>query len=170
MCQQWNPDRKLHSGYVKNYQLSIIMITLFYRMQRSWGKVIFSEECVKNSVHRGDRSHGTPPGRHTPRAGTPPGQVHPPGRYTPRQVHPPGRYTPGQWAGDTHPTGMHSCSFSFCLQDVILIRKTSLHESIAQYNIRILPLWERLLTEFLSNWLEGGSTTTACHEPTYLHS
>ena len=25
----------------------------FYRPQRSWGKVIFSEACVKNSVHRG---------------------------------------------------------------------------------------------------------------------
>ena len=24
-----------------------------YRPQRSWGKVIFSEACVKNSVHRG---------------------------------------------------------------------------------------------------------------------
>ena len=24
-----------------------------YRLQRSWGKVIFSEACVKNSVHRG---------------------------------------------------------------------------------------------------------------------
>ena len=111
MCQQWNPDRKLHSGYVKNYQLSIIMITLFYRMQRSWGKVIFSEECVKNSVHRGDRSHGTPPrqahppGRYTPAGRYTPGQVHPrrqvhpPGRYTPRQVHPPGRYTPWSMSG-----------------------------------------------------------------------
>ena len=100
MCQQWNPDRKLHSGYVKNYQLSIIMITLFYRMKRSWGKVIFSEECVKNSVHRGDRSHGTPPrqahppgrytpaGRYTPQAGTPPRQVHPQAGTPPRQVHP----------------------------------------------------------------------------------
>ena len=25
----------------------------FYRPQRSWGKVIFSEACVNNSVHRG---------------------------------------------------------------------------------------------------------------------
>ena len=25
----------------------------FYRPQRSWGKVIFSEACVKNSVHEG---------------------------------------------------------------------------------------------------------------------
>ena len=25
----------------------------YYRPQRSWGKVIFSEACVKNSVHGG---------------------------------------------------------------------------------------------------------------------
>ena len=30
----------------------------FYRPQRSWGKVIFSEECLKNSVHRGGGMHG----------------------------------------------------------------------------------------------------------------
>ena len=32
----------------------------FYRPQRSWGKVIFSEACVKNSVHRGG-VHGRGP-------------------------------------------------------------------------------------------------------------
>ena len=31
----------------------------FYRPQRSWGKVIFSEACVKISVHRGEGEHGT---------------------------------------------------------------------------------------------------------------
>ena len=30
----------------------------FYRPQRSWGKVIFSEVCVKNSIHRGACMHG----------------------------------------------------------------------------------------------------------------
>ena len=29
------------------------IILNFYRPQRSWGKIIFSEACVKNSVHRG---------------------------------------------------------------------------------------------------------------------
>ena len=28
----------------------------YYRPQRSWGKVIFSEACVKNSVHGGGRA------------------------------------------------------------------------------------------------------------------
>ena len=58
-----------------------------------WGKVIFSEACVKNSVHRGEYL-----GRSSPGPGTPPGQVPlhqvPPGRYTPPDQVPPGRYTP----------------------------------------------------------------------------
>ena len=29
-------------------------MSYIYRPQRSWGKVIFSEACVKNSVHRGE--------------------------------------------------------------------------------------------------------------------
>ena len=37
------------------------MLSDFYRPQRSWGKVIFSEACVKNSVHRGEASGQTPP-------------------------------------------------------------------------------------------------------------
>ena len=31
------------------------LMSYIYRPQRSWGKVIFSEACVKNSVHRGGR-------------------------------------------------------------------------------------------------------------------
>ena len=65
-----------------------------------WGKAIFSEACVKNSVHtgRGSTCAGTPPGtrytppgtRYTPRPGTTPRT-----RYTPQdQVHPPGPGTP----------------------------------------------------------------------------
>ena len=49
------------------------------------GKVMFSQACAKNSVHRGSGVH--PPGRHpspTPETATA--------------------------AGGTHPTGMHSCS------------------------------------------------------------
>ena len=74
----------------------------FYRPQRSWAKVIFSQACVKNSVHRGGRVSasvhaGIPPPRtrHTPlpRPGT-----HPPGtRHTPPpQSRPPPetRHTP----------------------------------------------------------------------------
>ena len=31
----------------------LTLLVSFYRLQRSWGKVIFSEVCVKNFVHRG---------------------------------------------------------------------------------------------------------------------
>ena len=34
-----------------------------YRPQRSWGKVIFSEACVKNSVHGGEGGPSPHPGR-----------------------------------------------------------------------------------------------------------
>ena len=35
----------------------------YYRPQRSWGKVIFSEACVKNSVHGGGMCGGGACGR-----------------------------------------------------------------------------------------------------------
>ena len=67
-----------------------------YRPQRSWGKVIFSEACVKNSVHRVGvcpiACWDTPPGADPP----PPDQIQvPPGT---RYRHP-----------TTHPTRMQSC-------------------------------------------------------------
>ena len=91
-----------------------------------WGKVIFSEACVKNSVHRGvggvpDQVPPLGPGRYTPpgpgrypprdQAGTPPPrtrQVPPWTRQVPpgtRQVHPPGpgRYTPPRDQAGTPP-------------------------------------------------------------------
>ena len=40
-----------------------IAYSYVYRSQRSWGKVIFSEACVKNSVHRGGE-HGGHGGMH----------------------------------------------------------------------------------------------------------
>ena len=64
---------------------------VFYRPQRSWGKVIFSEACQ-------EFCSGGYLGRYTPRAGTLPGQVHRPGQVLPPgQVHPPaGTPPPGQ--------------------------------------------------------------------------
>ena len=35
-----------------------MILGYFYRPQRSWGKVIFSEACVNNSVHRGGSMRG----------------------------------------------------------------------------------------------------------------
>ena len=101
-------------------------------------KVIFSEACVKNSVHKGggvclsacwDPSGADPPDQaptlttDTPGLDTPPGcgpppwPRHPLGADTPREQTPPeavhaGRY--GQRAGGMHPTGMQSCGKYFC--------------------------------------------------------
>ena len=76
-----------------------------YRPQQSWGKVIFSVACVKNSVHSGEGSaplHAGIPtwSRHLLEQTPPQDQV------LPSAVHV-GRY--GQQASGTHPTGMHSC-------------------------------------------------------------
>ena len=107
------------------------------------GKVIFSEACVKNSVHKGRGLpqcmlgyQPIPPPMQTP----PPGQGPHKSRHPPRSRHPPGadpleantspsrplppgavhagRY--GQQAGGTHPTGMHSCVRFFILANSLL--------------------------------------------------
>ena len=67
---------------------------IFNVRKRSCGKVMLSQACVKNSVHRG-RVCQTPP-----RADT-----HPPGQTTPPT---PQKHT-ATAADGTHPTGIHSC-------------------------------------------------------------
>ena len=62
-----------------------------------WGKVIFSEACVKNSVHGG--------------GGRVPGQVPPRNRYTPRSRYTPGtRYPPGSRYTCPRGPGTSPCS------------------------------------------------------------
>ena len=85
--QDANQQQKLQSLSAQ-YNLSFVG---YYRPQRSWGKVIFSVVCVKNSVHC-MLGYSPSLGADT----SPPGAVHA-GRY-------------GQQAGCTHPTGMQSCS------------------------------------------------------------
>ena len=80
----------------------------YFRPQRSWGKVIFSLECVKNCGHRGGSAHcmlGSRGSRHPPgpaphpeiRHTSPPGQTHTPGTR-----HPPDQTPPWQcMLGDT---------------------------------------------------------------------
>ena len=113
---------------------------IFTVRNSSCRKVMFSQACVKNSVHRGghtpwrdrqtDRQTETHPGQ------TPPGQTHtclldrhiPLGRHTTLDIHtapldrhtPLDRHPPGQTpapppemttaADGTHPAGMHSSS------------------------------------------------------------
>ena len=92
-------------------------LLIYYRPQRSSGKVMFLQGCV--ILLTGGGEYLT---RYLPRPGTPPGTNYPPGpgtppriKYTPRtrytlpQVHPPGPGRYGIRAGGTHPTGMHSC-------------------------------------------------------------
>ena len=93
---------------------------LNYRPQRSWGNVIFSEECAKNSVHSGvcpvacwdtpPRPEADPlgPEASTPRTtGRQPPRADPSRADTPFSTVHAGRY--GQQAGGMHPTGMHTC-------------------------------------------------------------
>ena len=87
---------------------------------RSRGKVIFSEACVENSVHRG----GCPPNCMLGYPSPPPDQRQtPPGSRHPHYAVHARRY--GQQAGGTHPTGIHTC-----LYIQTLLSRRRLHEQI----------------------------------------
>ena len=104
--------------------MRMLLIMSNYRPQRRCGKVILSQACVKNSVHRGGGSvWQTPPGQTPPLEQTPPSQCML--GYTPHPVHAgthdlcsvhAGIHPPPATAADgTHPTGMHSCLFCIFL-------------------------------------------------------
>ena len=110
--------------YYPGYRLFHYNISMrsqyFYRPQRSWAKVIFSQACVKNSVHRGEgrvsasvhawiHHHPPPPGADTP----PPG-ADPLGKQTAAAY--------GQRAAGTHPTAMHSCYRMWSIDLICLAR------------------------------------------------
>ena len=85
-------------------QICDIYKTVYYRPQRSWAKVIFSQACVCPQGGRGvclsacwdtplsrpPLGADTPPGSHTP----PRDHTHPPGADPPRPGTPPGGDTP----------------------------------------------------------------------------
>ena len=138
----WSSDRdsdssaSLPSMYVMSTGRSTISLALKYRCNiplkskdtfitiysiwicqylRSCGKVMFSQVCVKNSVHGGiwlsacwdalSMDRYPPPGQtHLPWAGTPPWADTPLGSPSLENSPPPQRLLQG-----THPTGMHSC-------------------------------------------------------------
>ena len=81
--------------------------TLVTVCKRSWDKVIFSEACVKNFVHRGG-SASVHTGIADPREQTP----HPGSRPTLRSA----CWEIRQQASGTHPTGMQSCFFIILVQ------------------------------------------------------
>ena len=86
-------------------QICDIYKTVYYRPQRSWANVIFSQACVCPQGGRGvclSACWDTPPGsRHLPPEQTPPGSRHPPRtrhkpprELTPRDQTPPLEQTP----------------------------------------------------------------------------
>ena len=110
--------------------IGIMFLTpVYYRPQRSWGKVIFSQASVillTGGWYEADTPPRSrhPPGVDTPQeqtpsgADTPPEQKPPLGADTPpRPDTPPPRY--GHRAGGTHPTGMQTCSIFYLYKLVI---------------------------------------------------
>ena len=120
------------------YAIKLYLLLVFLPPANEvWGKVIFSEVCVKNSVHRGvclsacwdtppPGTRQAPPWDQAPsRTGTSKDQAPLQTRHPPNQVPPPGPGAPpgpgtptpraehagsySQWAGGMHPTGMQSC-------------------------------------------------------------
>ena len=87
LCSRLDPLLPLHP-YTRNKMSGYILGSCLITAR----KVIFSEACVKNSVHRGRGSTRVPPGTSTPRRD----QVHPPRtRYiSPTRYTPGSRYTP----------------------------------------------------------------------------
>ena len=92
---------------VQNMIFTRDRLNLFITVRNSsCGKVMFSQVCVKNSVHSGE-VYTPPPWTHTP-GQTPPGHTHPLGRHIPQADNPPPPIRrPLQRSG--RPTGMHSC-------------------------------------------------------------
>ena len=79
-------------------KFDIFLHYFYYRSQQSWAKVIFSQACVKNSVHGGEgvclsACWDTPPPKQTPQ----PPWTRPP--------HGPGRHPPGPDPPDQTPPG-----------------------------------------------------------------
>ena len=94
--------------------------------KRSCEKVMFSQACVKNSVHRGDCVSQHALGQ------TPPGQT-PPWADTPQQT------VNVNAADGTHPTGMHSCSINLITLQNEKFNKSPHEDYIRMYGKCILP-------------------------------
>ena len=105
-----NCPKQLIEANVNKFFEKLILYVFLPPANEVWGKIIFSEACVKNFVHGGEylgmyspHTRYTPPvpgtslGPGTPPVpGTPPGPGTPPrNRYTPRTRYTPrARYTP----------------------------------------------------------------------------
>ena len=113
-----------------------------YRPQRSCGKVMLSQACVKNSVG-GGLSVAVHAGIHTPGR-------HPPGQTPPLPV--------ATAADGTYPTGMHSCLDCFVLWTMVGCTAFNFwtlngKSPLAAGNGEILVnIWFRFILNPLSNW------------------
>ena len=126
-CISWRPSCKLpvcswEQAFLLGLNIMIFVPKVFEYLppaNKVWGKVIFSQACVKNSVHGGGCLLGGGAGRGVPALGglvlgglVPGGCLVPGGMSAPR-----GACSWGAWlrpptantAGGKHPTGMHSC-------------------------------------------------------------
>ena len=85
--------------HVFHYTKLLQILTSYYHPQRSWDKVIFSEACVKNSVHRGGCAwQGGMCGGHAWKGG---------GMHVRGCVWWGAYMAGGAWQGDVHGGGMH---------------------------------------------------------------
>ena len=83
---------------------------LYYCWQRSCGKVMFSQACVKNSVHRGCLPDSPPDQRQT---APPPTRGRPTPRTRGRHPQTRGRHPPGQTPAH-NPLGRHPPADGYC--------------------------------------------------------
>ena len=109
-CMYFQYDHRFTSMVAANIEET--MTWLFYRPQRSWAKVIFSQACVcpreGGCLTQCMLGYPPPRSRHPPWEQTPPQTMHPPGSRPPRtstpldQATPPTRHLP---EADTPPPG-----------------------------------------------------------------
>ena len=135
----------IFTNYPKRWKMATWVVIIgahIYRQQRSWGKVIFSEACVKNSVHRRGHLRGEVEGsgrgvsRPTPRrevggSGWGVSRPTPRERGVSRPTPPRGGCIPACTEADTQPhqmatavggthfTGIHSCYYKAVTNFVI---------------------------------------------------
>ena len=136
----------------------------YYRPQRSWAKVIFSQACVCPQGGRGvclSACWDIPPPEQTPSPrADPSGSRHPPLPQEqtpppPRSRHPPPRkHTPayGQRAAGTHLTRMHSCCDCDCVDDCeFLVLKKRKGSKMVSAIIFVILIYIRCLNKSQSS-------------------
>ena len=108
------------------------LFIIFIVRNSSWGKVMFSQACVKNSVHRGV-VYTSPLGRHppwtdlpwvdTPQADTALWADTSPGQALPLGRHPPGQKLPPSWDGPYN--GRYASYWNAFLFSLCMLSNTS---------------------------------------------